>query len=64
MVPLLAPLSVTTSLVAVLVPRRMSVPVAPTRLSIPLNESLPCPVLPPAWLPYEVIVTSTLLPPA
>ena len=48
MVPLLAPLIVTTSSVPVFVPRKMSDPFAPTRVSIPLNKSVPCPVLPPA----------------
>ena len=48
MVPVLAPVTVTTSSVAVVLPRRMSVPVAPTRLSMLLKLSVPCPVLPPA----------------
>ena len=64
MVPALALVTVTTSSVAALVPRRVSLPVAPTRLSIPLKLSVPCPVLPPAWVEYELIVTLTLLPPA
>ena len=50
MVPVLALVIVTTSLVSAVVPRRVSLPVAPTRLSIPLKLSVPCPVLPPAWV--------------
>ena len=50
MVPLLAPDTVATSSVLAVVPRRVSVPVAPTRLSIPLKVSVPWPVLPPDWV--------------
>ena len=50
MVPVLAPVTVTTSSVVAAVPRRMSLPVAPPRFSMLLKLSVPWPVLPPAWV--------------